>query len=197
MRISFAPVRRYQLMVDQDYKKNKVTVCSHLQNIFNSYCVKRGRPTPQMNNYFDIDKWINKITGNTEKASKDGSPGKELKRQGTIGNVDGTDGLTREKENYLLMKSNSTAHIPENCRAKNSKRAYGNFDKDLAVKMFGYRVNFKRKNMEIKAPDPDAPQTHKPLHRFVNDVISELSQGYTQIPKFYSKQHILVAQQEE
>ena len=30
MRISFAPVRRYQCLVDQDYKKNKVTVCAHL-----------------------------------------------------------------------------------------------------------------------------------------------------------------------
>ena len=29
-RISFAPVRRYQCLVDQDYKKNKVTVCAHL-----------------------------------------------------------------------------------------------------------------------------------------------------------------------
>ena len=150
-----------------------------------------------MNNYFDIDKWLNKITGNTEKASKDGSPGKELKRQGTIGNLDGSDGQNRDKENYLLTKSNSTAHIPENARAKNSKRAYANFDKDLAVKMFGYRVNFKKKNMEIKAPDPDVSQGHKPLQRFVNDIISELSQGYCQIPKFYSKQHILVPLPEE
>ena len=60
-RISFAPVRRYQLAVDQDYKKNKVTVCAHLQNIYNSYCVKRGKATPGINNYFDIDKWSNKI----------------------------------------------------------------------------------------------------------------------------------------
>ena len=66
-------------MVDQDYKKNKVTVCAHLQNIYNSYSVKRGRPTPQMNNYFDIDKWLSKVTGNAG-ANKDGSPGKELKR---------------------------------------------------------------------------------------------------------------------
>jgi hypothetical protein len=44
-RISNAPVRRYQMMVDQDYKRNKVTVCAHLQNIYNSWCLKRGRPT--------------------------------------------------------------------------------------------------------------------------------------------------------
>ena len=41
--------------------------------------------------------------------------------------------------------------------------------------------------MEIKVPEPDASQGHKPLQRFVNDIISELSQGYMQIPKFYSK----------
>ena len=106
--------------------------------------------------------------------------------------MDGSDGQAREKENYLLTKSSSTAHIPENSRAKNTKRAYANFDKDLAVKMFGYRVDFKKKNMAIKVPDADVPQTHKPLQRFVNDIITELSQGYAQIPKFYSKQHILV-----
>ena len=58
--------------------------------------------------------------------------------------------------------------------------------------MFGYRVDFKKKNMAIKVPDGDAPQNHKPLKRFVNDIVSELSSGYTQIHKFYSKQHILV-----
>lgn len=52
------------MMVDQDYKKNKVTVCAHLQNIYNSYCTKRGKPSHQMSNYFDIDKWINKMSGN-------------------------------------------------------------------------------------------------------------------------------------
>ena len=46
-RISFAPVRRYQALVDQDYKRNKVTVCAHLQNIFNSFTVRKGRATPQ------------------------------------------------------------------------------------------------------------------------------------------------------
>ena len=69
-RISFAPVRRYQIMVDQDYKKNKVTGCAHLQNIYNSFCVKRGKPTYQMNNYFDIDKWNTKM-GNGGTGTKD------------------------------------------------------------------------------------------------------------------------------
>ena len=54
-------------MVDQDYKKNKVTGCGHLQNIYNSFCVQRGKPTYQMNNYFDIDKWNAKMEGRSLK----------------------------------------------------------------------------------------------------------------------------------
>ena len=45
----------------------------------------------------------------------------------------------------LLTKSSSTQHIPESVRAKNSKRFYANFDKDLAGRMFGYRIIFNRK----------------------------------------------------
>lgn len=47
-------------MIDQDYKKNKVTVCAHLQNIFNSSNVKRGK-YPTINNYFDIEKWLTRM----------------------------------------------------------------------------------------------------------------------------------------
>ena len=45
--VAQAPVRRYCHLIDADYKRNKVTVCAHLSNIFNSYVVKRGRPIPQ------------------------------------------------------------------------------------------------------------------------------------------------------
>ena len=40
-----APVRGYCNLIDLDYKRNKVTVCAHLSNIFNSFVVKKGRPT--------------------------------------------------------------------------------------------------------------------------------------------------------
>ena len=113
------------------------------------------------------------------------SPTKELKRVNTLANF--TDEKAHEKENFLLSKSNSTAHIPDNTRSKNVKRLYGNFDKDLAVKMFGYRVIFKKKNMQIKAPEPSEPQVHKPLQKFVNDIIGELSLSYHQINKFHTK----------
>ena len=78
----------------------------------------------------------------------------------------------------MLTKTNSTWHIPENIRAKNSKRAYANFDKDLAVKMFGYRVIFKKRKMQIKVPDPNTSQAHKPLNKFASDIIGELSNQY-------------------
>lgn len=41
--------------------------------------------------------------------------------------------------------------------------------------------------MQIKAPEPSLPQTHKPLQRFVNDIVGELSLSYHQINKFHTK----------
>lgn len=70
-------------MVDQDYKKNKVTVCAHLQNIFNTFVVKRGKATYQMNNYFDIEKWLMKM-GDRKEVKDAGSPQKELRRNNTL-----------------------------------------------------------------------------------------------------------------
>jgi len=82
------------------------------------------------------------------------------------------------KDNLLLSKSNSTTNIPESSRGKNVRRMYANFDKDLAVKMFGYRVLFSKKKMLIEVPDPKVSQGHKPLQRFVHDIIGELNQMY-------------------
>ena len=94
------------------------------------------------------------------------------------GSIAGTDAPATVKENYLLTKTSSTAHIPDNCRHKNAKRAYAIFDKDLAIRMFGYRVIFQSEDMEINVPDPHASQAHKPIQRFAGDIIGELSQNY-------------------
>jgi len=52
------PVRNYIHLLDQNYGKYKVTVCAHLQNIYNSYCVSsRVKLTP---NFFDMEKWFEK-----------------------------------------------------------------------------------------------------------------------------------------
>ena len=77
------------------------------------------------------------------------SPIKELRRVNTLAAmINNADEQPRERENYLLTKSNSTAHIPDNVRStKNAKRAYGNFERDLAPKMFGYRVIFQKRRM--------------------------------------------------
>ena len=104
----------------------------------------------------------------------------------------GGDEPVKEKENHLLTKSNSTSHIPDTSKSKTSKRAYANFDKDLAVRMFGYRVTFSKKKMQLKVPDPKACQTHKPLKRFVQDIVGQLTSNYQQIPKFHSKQKIMI-----
>ena len=47
----------YLNRAESNNKKNKVTVCAHLQNIYNHFTVKRGKALPHQNNYFDIDKW--------------------------------------------------------------------------------------------------------------------------------------------
>jgi len=55
------PVRRYCGLVDQDYKKNKTTVCAHLTNLYNSYLVRHGRPSSEVHNFFDLDKFCAKF----------------------------------------------------------------------------------------------------------------------------------------
>ena len=87
----------------------------------------------------------------------------------------------------MLTKSFSTQHIPDNPRAKNSKRVYANFDKDLSCKMFGYRINFNKKAMHTRVPKEEMSQSHKPLSKFVKDVTHLLTKDYPQIHKYHTK----------
>ena len=140
------------------------------------------------------------LTGIEKPIGGTSSPTKELRRVNTFANMmlNSTEEGPRERENYLLTKSNSTAHIPDTMRnTKNAKRAYGNFDKDLAAKMFGYRVLFKKRKMRVNVPEPEPSQLHKPIHRYVNDIMSELSQGYHQLHRFHTKQRILIPMPED
>jgi len=50
--------------------------------------------------------------------------------------------------------------------------------------MFGYRIQFSRQTQD-DIPNPDACQKHKPLHKFVNELIEELTKGYEIIPKYH------------
>ena len=65
-KISLLPVRKYISHVDADYKRNKVTVCANLSNIYNTFIVRNGRPGNNVNNFFDIEKWLNKFGNECE-----------------------------------------------------------------------------------------------------------------------------------
>jgi len=84
------------------------------------------------------------------------------------------DEQTRLRENYLLSKSNSTSHIPDDIRNKNAKRVYAIFDKEIAIKMFGYRILFSKRKME-DVPESGASQLIKPLSKFVTEIMGELA----------------------
>ena len=47
-----------------------------------------------------------------------------------------------------MTKTLSTCHFPTHPRAKEMKRVYGNFDKEIAYRMFGYRVKFDKTELE-------------------------------------------------
>ena len=60
-KISMNPVRRYCSILDQDYKKNKMTVCAHLTNLYNSFQIQHGNQIGLKDvNFFDIEKWNSK-----------------------------------------------------------------------------------------------------------------------------------------
>lgn len=58
--------------------------------------------------------------------------------------------------------------------------------------MFGYRAVFTKSKMTVKVPDPNASQRHKPLQRFVEDIVSELNSQYVPVPRYCSKRKILI-----
>ena len=55
------------------------------------------------------------------------------------------------------------------------KKIYINFDKDIAHRMFGYRVRFDAEKMLMYMgtgrPGTQAQQTHKPIHYYIKDHI--------------------------
>ena len=65
-----------------------------------------------MNNYFDIDKMNNKYAA---KINAENSPTKDQKRGDLSKNApNGLEEPERKTENFLLTKSPSTSHIPDN-----------------------------------------------------------------------------------
>jgi len=92
--------------------------------------------------------------------------------------------------NCLLTKTQSTGHLPLSHKAKEGKRIYTYFDKDIAARMFGYRVNFDKKEMKfIPSSNPNTDhQVPSPISKFTQEIVSDLSQTYTQLPHFATKQ---------
>lgn len=46
--------------------------------------------------------------------------------------------------------------------------------------------------MATKVPEPGASQAHKPLQRFVAEIVGELSQMYQPLHRYHTKQRILI-----
>ena len=75
------------------------------------------------------------------------------------------------------------------------KKVYINFDKDIAHKMFGYRVRFVKENMstymQTGTPSPYASQGHKPIHFFQKDRLKGILDRYHKFEGYHSKQTIV------
>jgi hypothetical protein len=57
----------------------------------------------------------------------------------------------------LLSKTLSTEYIPSHNKSKETKRVYANYDKEIAHRMFGYRVKFKEEKRTMADSDPFKP----------------------------------------
>ena len=99
--------------MDQDYKRNKVTVCAHLQHIFNSFIVKEGRPGPGADNFFNLEKLISKFSHDSSlsgitKDDKLSSGLVHMKRQQTQPFIDlSNDPKGKDKKECEIPNNNS------------------------------------------------------------------------------------------
>ena len=135
-RFNQSPVKRYQALVQEDYTRNKILVCANLSNLWHSYQTSKlfNPHTMQMratsrhlDNYFNLDKWnLLNDTSPADDCATDLAPERE------------------SPQKNILTKSQSTAHIHSLQKTKTTRRVYGCFDTDTAIRMFGYRINFRR-----------------------------------------------------
>ena len=79
--------------------------------------------------------------------------------------------------------------------SRHIRKVYINFDKDIAHKMFGYRVRFIEEEMASFAksgtPSSFARQSHKPVHFYQKDRIKNVLERYTKLQGYHSKQTIV------
>lgn len=87
---------------------------------------------------------------------------------------------------YMLEQRNFSKPI---------RKVYINFDKDIAHKMFGYRVRFIEDDMAMYAktgtPSSWASQAHKPIHFYQKDRMKHVLDRYLTLDGYHSKQTII------
>lgn len=75
------------------------------------------------------------------------------------------------------------------------RKVYINFDKDIAPKMFGYRVRFMEEDMAMYAksgaPSSFARQSHKPVHFYQKERMRNVLERYMILQGYHSKQTIV------
>lgn len=69
---------------------------------------------------------------------------------------------------------------------------FATFDTSTASRMFGYRVQFNRGNMEFNQPKPRNNQSFKPIHKFASEVVAELQRNYEAIPNYHTVQRVII-----
>ena len=138
-------VKRYCWLLDQDYNRNKITVCAHTINIWKYYSKQWTKDLLNKYQFDTMDPYMvpKSIKFPYEKKEEVTSPTKVTKDR---------DLSPNKIKPSLLQQQLDILGI--------AKRIYLNFDKDLAANMFGYRHRFVRDEMRDFG-GKGAPLTHK------------------------------------
>lgn len=75
------------------------------------------------------------------------------------------------------------------------RKIYINIDKEIANKMFGFRVLFEKDRMTsycgMGKPAPLACQNHKPIHHLVNESLKAVTGRYHQVTDYTTKHTVM------
>ena len=213
-------VKRYCQTLDQDYTRNKITVCAHLDHILNLFNNQRKPYMRTMADGLNIERQksiqgldylpSNKSTfhkRNTNFANQlltfksSFNESKQDYSNLKIGVMDpnssnlvpcGLDYYKNQSEGIVYHKEekqsdlmyNSYCDKPETT-VRPIRRLYINFDKDIAHKMFGYRIRFMEDYMKLYSqlgyPSVYADQSHKPIHYYAEEMSQVCNEKYKRI----------------
>lgn len=97
-----------------------------------------------------------------------------------------------DKTNEVMY--NSYSDKPETT-VRPIRRLYINFDKDIAHKMFGYRIRFMEDYMklysQIGIPSVYADQSHKPVHYYAEEMSQICNEKYKRIQNYQTRQVVV------